>query len=179
MKIENTFIEGLKVIRLDRFTDLRGSFLKVFNADFFAENNLDIYFRESYFSVSCKNVIRGMHFQVPPFEHAKLVFLNQGAITDAILDIRKNSPTFGRFFIIEISEDNPAAVYIPVGCAHGFLSKTDHTMVTYLQTTVYNPDTDKGIKYNSFGFDWGVLNPIVSERDINFPEFNDYKTIFE
>jgi dTDP-4-dehydrorhamnose 3,5-epimerase len=178
METENTFIEGLKLIRLDRFADQRGSFLKVFNADFFSKNNLPADFRESYFSVSKKDTIRGMHFQAPPFEHIKLVYLNQGKIVDVVLDIRKNSKTYGEFFTIDISEENPVAVYIPTGCAHGFLSMEDNTMVTYLQTSVYNKESDQGIKYDSFGLDWKIKNPVISGRDKRFVSFCDFKTMF-
>jgi len=170
MIIEHTQIEGLKIIHLNKFTDNRGSFLKVFNQTFFEENGLATDFKESYFSVSGKNVIRGMHFQTKPFEHTKLVYLNHGKILDIVLDIRKKSNTFGKYLSIEIISEKPILVYIPIGCAHGFLSLEDNTMVTYLQTTVYNKDCDKGIKFNSFGMDWGIENPILSARDLDFPD---------
>lgn len=171
MLIEDTFIPGLKLIHLDKFTDTRGSFLKVFNEDFFALNGLETNFKESYYSVSHKNVIRGMHFQIPPAELTKLVYVNSGSIVDVILDIRKNSLTFGKCFSINLNCDEPILIYIPIGCAHGFLSLEDTTMVTYLQTSCYNNSCDKGIKYNSFGMDWGIINPIMSERDLSFPDF--------
>lgn len=171
MEIENTFIPGLKLIHLKEFIDNRGSFIKVFNADFFAETGLETNFKESYYSTSHKNVIRGMHFQIPPFEHTKLVYLNKGKIIDVVLDVRKSSPTYGQHFSIELSTENPISIYIPVGCAHGFLSLDDHTMVTYMQTSCYNNACDKGINYNSFGMTWGIENPIMSERDLSFPDF--------
>lgn len=172
MEIKNTFIEGLKLIHLNEFKDFRGSFLKVFNCDFFRENELETDFKESYYSISHKNVIRGMHFQIPPAEHTKVVYVNQGAILDVILDIRKNSKTFGKYFSYRISKENPTLVYIPIGCAHGFLSLEDHTMVTYFQTSAYNSAYDKGIRYDSFGMDWGVKKPIMSVRDLEFPDFS-------
>jgi len=178
MQIEDTFIKGLKIIRLNKFTDQRGSFLKVFNKDFFKENNLVTDFQESYFSVSQKNVIRGMHFQVPPFEHTKLVYLNQGAVTDVVLDIRKNSETFGKYFSIKLTEEEPVAIYIPIGCAHGFISHSDNSMVTYLQTSVYNAASDQGIRYDSFGMDWGISNPIISDRDLGFKTIEEYDSTF-
>jgi len=178
MKIEDTFIPGLKLIHLDKFIDIRGSFLKVFNEDYFAENGLETDFKESYYSISHKNVIRGMHFQVSPAEHTKLVYLNSGSIVDVILDIRKNSPTYGQHFTINLNCDKPILVYIPVGCAHGFLSLEDNTMVTYMQTSCYNKSCDMGIKYNSFGMEWDIENPIVSNRDLSFPGFSDTKYEF-
>ena len=173
MIIENTFIEGLKLIHLKEFGDLRGSFIKVFNKDFFFENDLETDFKESYYSISAKNVIRGMHFQIPPFEHTKLVYLNRGKITDVVLGIRKSSPSYGRHFSIELNIKNPILIYIPKGCAHGFLSLEDDTMVTYLQTSCYNNAFDKGIKYNSFGMDWQLESPIISNRDLSFLNFSD------
>jgi len=173
MEIENTFISGLKLIHLKEFIDTRGSFIKVFNQDFFAENDLETNFKESYYSISAKNVIRGMHFQIPPAEHTKLVYLNKGKIIDVVLDIRKASPTYGQHFPIELNTEIPILVYIPIGCAHGFLSLEDNTMVTYMQTSCYNNACDEGIKYNSFGMKWGIENLIMSERDLSFPDFSD------
>lgn len=178
MHIENTFINGLKLIHLKEFKDLRGGFIKVFNEDFFKENGLETIFKESYYSISNKNVIRGMHFQTPPSEHTKLVYVNQGGIIDVILDIRKNSPTYGKFMTLNIDAKNPILVYIPVGCAHGFLSLKNNTMVTYLQSSVYNSSCDYGIKYNSFGMEWKANCPIISERDLNFENFIDFNSPF-
>lgn len=178
MKIEETYIQGLKLIYLKEFEDLRGAFIKVFNEKFFAKNGLETKFMESYYSISAKNVIRGMHFQIPPEEHTKMVYLNQGSILDVILDIRKNSATFGKYLKIEINKNNPVLVYIPVGCAHGFLSLQDNTMVTYLQSSCYNSDYDKGVKYDSFGMDWKIDRPILSNRDLQFPVFSETNFIF-
>ncbi len=97
---------------------------------------------------------------------------------DVILDIRKNSPTYGQHFTINLNCDKPILVYIPVGCAHGFLSLEDNTMVTYMQTSCYNKSCDMGIKYNSFGMEWDIENPIVSNRDLSFPGFSDTKYEF-
>jgi len=173
MEIKNTFIEGLKIIHLKEFKDNRGSFIKVFNEDFFLKKGLETNFKENYYSNSAKNVIRGMHFQIPPAEHTKLVYLNQGKIIDVVLDIRKSSPTYGKHFSIKLITEDPILIYIPIGCAHGFLSLEDNTMVTYIQTSCYNNDCDKGIKYNSFGMKWETENPTISARDLSFPDFSN------
>jgi dTDP-4-dehydrorhamnose 3,5-epimerase len=178
MEIKDTFIDGLKIIKLNKFTDFRGSFLKVFNFDFFKDNHLKTDFMESYFSVSDKNVIRGMHFQLPPFENDKIVFLNHGKIMDVVLDIRVKSKTFGRFFNIEISENDPILVYIPIGCAHGFMSMTSNSIVSYFQTSVYNKDSDSGVKWDSFGMKWGIIDPIISEKDAMLLDFNHFISPF-
>lgn len=172
MIVEGTFIQGLKLIHLKEFRDLRGGFIKVFNEEFFSDNGLETNIKESYYSISAKNVIRGMHFQIPPSEHTKIVYVNHGSILDVILDIRQESPTFGRFYKIKINTKSPLLVYIPVGCAHGFLTLENKTMVTYLQSSSYNSAYDKGIKFDSFGMSWEIDDPIVSERDLNFPNFN-------
>lgn len=178
MKIEDTFISGLKLIHLKEFMDPRGSFIKVFSHDFFSENNLKTNFKESYYSVSKKNVIRGMHFQIPPNDHTKVVYLNHGRILDVVLDIRKDSATFGQFHSIELNTKQSTLLYIPVGCAHGFLSLEDHSMVTYLQTSCYHQKHDTGILYNSFGLNWNIDCPIISERDNSFLPFNKFSSPF-
>lgn len=179
MRIERTFIEGLIIIIPDMHLDSRGSFMKVMNKDFFKEHNLEYEFCENYFSVSKKNVIRGMHFQIPPAHHTKVVYLNQGSIMDVVLDLRSDSATFGKFFRCNINTSEPKILYIPVGCAHGFLSYEDNTIVSYLQTACYDSNCDKGIKYDSFGMDWNVKNPILSFRDSAFPDFNSNLNIFK
>jgi dTDP-4-dehydrorhamnose 3,5-epimerase len=178
MIIEDTYIKGLKLIHLKGFNDIRGGFTKVFNKDFFTDNGLETNIKESYYSISAKNVIRGMHFQIPPFEHTKLVYVNKGSILDVILDIRKNSSTYGQHFKLKIDINSHIVVYIPVGCAHGFLSLEDYTMVTYLQTSCYNTAYDKGIRYDSFGMEWKVESLIISERDLNFPTLDESKFDF-
>ena len=178
MKIKKTVIHDVYILETKLFDDKRGKFVKIFNFDSFKKFGLKTDFVESYYSISQKNVIRGMHFQVQPVEHDKLVYVSNGKIIDVVLDIRKNSGTFGKYINIELSADNGYCVYIPVGCAHGFISLEDNTIVTYMQTSVYNSECDKGIKYNSFGFNWNCENPILSERDKNFPNLKDFKSPF-
>jgi len=178
MEIETTFIEGFKILHLSKFNDTRGSFQKTYNKDFYEQNSLRTDFKESYFSVSNKDVIRGMHFQNPPFEHVKLVYLNQGRMVDCVLDLRKSSTTYGRFYSIELLEDAPKLLYIPIGCAHGFRAIEDNTIVTYLQTSVYNAKADSGIRYDSFEMEWKCLFPVISSRDLSFPSFTNFKSCF-
>ena len=102
MKIIETNISGLKILEPRVFEDSRGKFIKTFTNDFFIENNLDIHIKETYYSISHKDVIRGMHFQTPPYEHIKLVYVPAGKIIDVVLDIRKNSSTFGEYFSCEL-----------------------------------------------------------------------------
>ncbi|MFC4233170.1 dTDP-4-dehydrorhamnose 3,5-epimerase family protein [Parasediminibacterium paludis] len=179
MQFEETFIEGLYIIHLNKLSDNRGSFTKMLNEDFFKANRLRTDIKESYFSISHKNVIRGMHFQTPPAEHTKLVFVNTGSIQDVVVDLRKASNTFGQYFSISVSANEPKLIYLPEGFAHGFLSLEDNTIVSYMQTSVYNKSCDEGILWNSFGFDWfNVENPIISSRDLLFKPFSEFNSPF-
>ncbi|NLJ83235.1 MAG: dTDP-4-keto-6-deoxy-D-glucose epimerase [Bacteroidales bacterium] len=174
----STHILGLFVLENIVFKDNRGGFQKIFSKNIFQENDLDSDFQEFYYSISNQNVIRGMHFQTPPYEHTKLVFVNQGSIVDVVLDLRKHSPTYGQFFCCELDAKDGKVLYIPKGLAHGFCAKEDNTIVNYMQTSVYNKEHDQGILYNSFGFNWQVNQPILSERDLSFETFEQFKTPF-
>lgn len=116
-KIIDTQIQGLKIIEPRIFEDDRGKFIKTFNSDFLIEHGLNIEIKETYYSISHKDVIRGMHFQTPPYEHIKLVYVPAGKIIDVVLDIRKNSDTFGEYFSCELSSDNGKVLIIPKGLA--------------------------------------------------------------
>jgi len=178
MKIENTFIKGLKVIHTFHFQDERGSFEKIFNAVVFKKWGMTFDFKELFYSTSKRNVIRGMHFQLPPFDHEKLVFVLKGKILDVCVDLRKNSSTYGKYFYINLDEDTPVALYIPKGLAHGFRGLSDENIVFYLTTSVYSKEHDSGIRWNSFGFDWNCKEPIISERDKNFLPLAEFKSPF-
>lgn len=178
MEITPTKLNGVFVIETDLFEDERGTFVKVFNSDFFKDNNLSVDFKESFYSISSKDVIRGMHFHLPPKEHSKLVYVTNGSILDVVLDLRKNSPTYGQYESLELSQKNHKMMYIPVGCAHGFLSLEDNTCTVYLQTTTYSRECDSGINVRSFGMSWLVKNPIISTRDQGFKPLEDFSTPF-
>lgn len=179
MKIFETPLEGLKVLEPRVFEDVRGKFIKIFTDEFFQTSGLEIDIKETYYSISEKNVIRGMHFQTPPFEHLKLVYVPYGKILDVVLDIRKGSATFGKSFSIELTAKNAKVLIIPKGFAHGFKSLEDNTNVTYLQTSVYAPEHDAGLRFDSFGFDWEIEAPKISQRDSDFVAFNGFDSPFE
>lgn len=178
MIFTETTIKGLFLIQPKRFEDKRGYFIKTFHADTFKPYGLDGPFVESYFSSSAKGVIRGMHFQTPPHEHTKLVYVSRGAALDVVVDLRGQSPTYGQYVSTRLDEENGLMFLIPKGCAHGFMSLADNTLMTYNQTTMYAPDNDGGIRYDSFGFDWGKTAPVISDRDLKFPALADFKTPF-
>lgn len=176
MTLENTALNGVFVISNFNAEDNRGSFVKTFNKNSFQKENLNLEIRESYYSVSQKNVIRGMHFQLPPHDHEKLVFVPKGTIIDVVLDLRTYSSTYKMFISLELSEENKKSIYIPKGLAHGFKSLVDDTITVYSVTTEYNVDSDQGIHYDSFGFDWELIDPIVSYRDMNFQSIESFST---
>lgn len=177
MEIEETEISGLFLINNFKSQDKRGIFVKTFHAKIFLEAGLNIDFKESYFSLSYKNVIRGMHFQLPPEDHAKLVYVTAGEILDVVVDLRKGSPTFKQWATFSLCQGGKS-VYIPSGCAHGFLTLTESATVVYNVTSVYAPQADSGIKWNSIGFDWPVDNPVVSDRDEQFIALDNFSSPF-
>lgn len=178
MKLVHTDFEGLMLLQTTPFDDRRGRFLKVFHEEWLAINGSDLHLREVYYSISGRDVIRGMHFQSPPHHHLKIVYVPHGRVLDVVLDIRGQSPTYGRFHTCELSAENALALIIPPGFAHGFHSLEDGTNVTYLQTSAYCSSHDHGVRYDSFGFIWNVQNPILSDRDLGFPRFSEFQSPF-
>jgi dTDP-4-dehydrorhamnose 3,5-epimerase/CDP-3, 6-dideoxy-D-glycero-D-glycero-4-hexulose-5-epimerase len=174
----STSIDGLVVLSNPIFHDVRGSFKKLLSKDAFDILSLECNFAELYYSVNKKDIIRGMHFQIPPMDHVKMVYVPAGKIIDVCLDLRHESKTFGNYFSITLSGNDDAYIYIPKGIAHGFVSLEDNTIVHYAQTSCYSQEHDYGIRYDSFGFDWGIRNPIVSDRDKLLPLFADFHTVF-
>ncbi len=171
-------LNGAKILTLPFSHDNRGTFVKTFHESSLLEHDIEFTLRESYFSFSKKDVIRGMHFQLPPFQHSKIVFCPQGAILDVIVDLRKNSPTYRQYFAQELSAESNKAYYIPEGFAHGFKSLTDNAITYYLVSSEYNSKQDTGVRYNSIGFDWGVKDPIISQRDLSFAGLNEFESPF-
>jgi dTDP-4-dehydrorhamnose 3,5-epimerase len=178
MEIKDTAFEDLYIMEYTSFLDQRGEFVKTIHKETFLSKGLVYIFNESFYSVSNKNVIRGMHFQVPPEDHAKLVYVVTGSIIDVVLDIRNDSPSFGEFFSIELSTKNRKGLYIGKGFAHGFLALEDNTTVEYHTTTSQNRECEAGIKFDSFGYDWNVKEPILSVRDLAFQNFSNIESPF-
>ena len=178
MKIEKTKLPGVYILEPEVSKDNRGIFMKPFNKNLFDQNGLVSNFEENFYSISNKNVIRGMHFQIPPQQYVKIVYVPHGSILDVVLDLRKNSPTYGQHISLELSDKNNKMIYIPTGCAHGFLSLEDNSCTMYLQTKIYSAEYDKGIAVDSFNMDWGITNPILSDRDADFPKLNEFDSPF-
>lgn len=177
-QFKETKIPGVYIIELFRAGDDRGKFVKTFHKESLEEHGLDGDFRESFYSVSQKGVIRGMHFQLPPHDHQKLVYCNRGRLNDVLLDIRRGSPAYGESVSIELSGNNHRAVYVPRGIAHGFEVLENDTMMTYLTGTEHAPEHDAGIRYDSFGRSWSEPDPVLSPRDLQFPALPDFESPF-
>lgn len=171
-------LSGAYVLTLPAFEDRRGRFIKSFQQSLWEKEGIRFELKESYFSFSAQHVIRGMHFQTPPHHHAKIVFCPAGAIIDVIVDLRKGSITYGQYAAVELSGHNHKAIYIPEGFAHGFLSLQDDSITYYLVSSEYSPAHDTGILYNSFGYNWAVDQPILSERDLSFPDLASFQSPF-
>ncbi|XZF14483.1 dTDP-4-dehydrorhamnose 3,5-epimerase [Chitinophagaceae bacterium MMS25-I14] len=176
--ITETILPGAYLLELPAFTDDRGLFVKTFHDTTLKTAGIDFSLKESYFSVSKKDVIRGMHFQTPPHQHAKIVFCPQGAILDVIVDLRKGSPTYGQHFAQELSAENHLAFYIPEGFAHGFKALEDNSVTYYLVSSEYSQPHDTGIRYDSIGIDWNVTDPILSARDLSFDSIEAFDSPF-
>jgi dTDP-4-dehydrorhamnose 3,5-epimerase len=178
MELERTDIPDCYVVHAKVMNDDRGSFVKTFHMPRFAELGLRSDWAEEYFSVSACGVIRGMHFQTPPHEHAKLVFCLVGEVLDVVVDLRKGSPTQGVARGFTLSAQNGRGLYIPAGCAHGFLSMSDESGMYYKVTSVHAPQHDAGIAWNSVDFDWNITDPVLSPRDQTHPRLQDYASPF-
>ena len=176
MEILSTEFVGLKVVQLKIYHDNRGFFVERFNKKLFQDLGLPVdYFQDNH-SLSAPNVIRGLHFQNNPSQ-AKLVGCLRGKILDVAVDIRKNSPTFGKYFSIELSAENGKLLFIPAGFAHGFAVLGDEPAdVMYKVDNQFSKEGDGGIRFNDpdLKIDWQIANPIISDKDKNLPLFADY-----
>lgn len=178
MKIISTEFEDIKIIENNYSKDERGDFIKVFNDVEFISMGLQTEYKETYYSISKKDVIRGMHFQIPPYDHEKLVHVIAGSIVDVIVDLRVESPDYKKHIAIPLSSEKHQSIYIPKGFAHGFRALVDHTVMLYQVASGYHPNSDSGIAYNSIGFDWGIETPILSKRDQDFIGLEEFESPF-
>jgi dTDP-4-dehydrorhamnose 3,5-epimerase/CDP-3, 6-dideoxy-D-glycero-D-glycero-4-hexulose-5-epimerase len=177
MQIKPGPLPGVNVIELKRFDDLRGSFVKTFSGSVFEAAGIAVDMREEFYSVSAKNVLRGMHFQLPPHDHVKVVYCPVGAVLDVLLDLRAGA-THGHAVSVMLDAREPKLLVIPRGIAHGFLSLTDGSLMVYKTSTEHAPTHDAGVRWDSFGFDWGVEQPVLSARDAAHPTFADFVSPF-
>ena len=167
MKVEKTFIKDLLVIEPDVFGDERGYFFESFSFKKYQANGIDLNFVQDNISKSKKNTLRGLHYQVGEKAQGKLCQVIKGKVLDVAVDIRFNSPTFGKYFSIELSEENHLQLLIPKGFAHGFSVLSDEAVFHYKCTDYYSKPDERTIIYNDpdLNIDWQVENPFVSDKD--------------
>jgi dTDP-4-dehydrorhamnose 3,5-epimerase len=159
-------------------TDSRGLFAKFCIDQAYREIGIEQNFAEEFFTVSKRNVVRGMHFQVPPKSQHKTVCCIDGKVLDILFDLRMGSPTYLKSDSIELNGKQPKLIYIPPGIAHGFLAEEDNSILLYKVSEGYSRELDQGIHWNSFGYQWPVEEPITSARDDGLPLLSDFITPF-
>ena len=182
MKFIKTAIEDVHIIEPSVFGDTRGYFLESFNLEKFEENVYPIKFVQDNESRSSKGVLRGLHFQKPPFDQAKLVRCIEGKVMDVAVDIRKDSPTYGKHIAIELSGENKRQLFVPRGFAHGFSVLSEYAVFAYKVDNSYAPAFDAGIRYDDkeLNIDWGLTEKEVqlSGKDQDLAFFKDLETPF-
>ena len=182
MNITKTAIEGVVIIEPQVFPDARGYFFESYNKKVFDSEVCPVDFVQDNESCSTYGVMRGLHFQRPPFAQAKLVRCVKGAVLDVAVDIRKGSPTYGQHVAVELTEDNHRQFFIPRGFAHGFAVLSDIAIFQYKCDNYYHPEADGGISIldKSLGIDWKIdpQKAILSERDMKLPMLKDSDSLF-
>lgn len=180
MEVIKTSIPDVLILKPTVFEDDRGYFFESYNKEKFLQHGLDQNFVQDNESKSVKNVVRGLHFQKPPFSQGKLVRVMKGAVLDVAVDIRRNSPTYGQWTSVELTEDNKWMYWVPPGFAHGFATLKDDTVFFYKCTNVYNKASEGSIRWNDpdLGIDWKLENPILSGKDQQATLFKDFVSPF-
>ena len=176
MEIKKTDFNGVLILQPKVLVDARGSFMESYRSEWFA----GVKFVQDNEAISKKGVIRGLHFQRPPFAQSKLVRVLSGRILDVIVDLRKSSDTHGQVFSIELSSENKTQLLVPKGFAHGYATLSDTATVLYKVDQYYNRNYDTGIHplSESLSIDWGFSNVLLSEKDQQLIDFEDFKSPF-
>lgn len=180
MEVKDTPIAGLKIVQPKVWGDARGHFFESYSEAAFKEAGLPTDFVQDNQSLSAKGILRGLHFQKPPYAQGKLVRVVKGAVVDVAVDLRRSSLTYGQHFAIELNEDNKTMFWVPPGFAHGFLTLADDTIFVYKVTGLYNKESEGGLLWNdpALGIDWGIENPLLSDKDRIQPLLKELPLIF-
>lgn len=176
MQAEYPPIEGLVVVHPDVFGDSRGYFMETYSRPKYEQIGISCEFVQDNQSYSArKGILRGLHFQNNPMAQAKLIRCTRGAVLDVAVDLRSGSPTYRKWFSIELSDENKTQFFIPAGFAHGFVTLTDDVEFQYKCSQVYSREHDRSIRFDdpAIGVEWGVTSPILSEKDLNAPLLAD------
>ena len=174
MKVNKAPLDGVFIIEPKVFKDTRGIFYEVYSAKKYEEHGIPAHFVQDNHSVSEKGVLRGLHYQINPGQ-AKLVRVTRGEVFDVVLDIRKESPTYGKWWSLHLSETNKLQLYVPEGFAHGFCVLSESVEFLYKCSNYYSPEDERGIMWNDpdLAIEWPIKNPIISEKDNVYPRFNE------
>ena len=178
MEINKTSISGCFELQPKIIQDSRGKLVKIYHEEVFASYGLDTNFKEEYYSISNINILRGLHFQMPPHDHVKCVTCLFGKIFDVVVDLRTDSPTYKKYFSIELDAEKGNMLYIPKGFAHGFQVLSETAIFLNRTTTVYHPESESGIRWDTCGINWPNMDPLLSEKDKHLVSLNDFKSPF-
>jgi dTDP-4-dehydrorhamnose 3,5-epimerase len=176
--VVKTRIPGCFELRPSVIRDPRGFFSKVFHRPLWKDFGLQTVFAEEYVTYSLPWTMRGLHFQLPPMAHDKVVFCLKGNAFDVAIDLRKGSPAYGDHVAVNLSSMQSNALYVPAGVAHGFCVTGEEALLYYKLTTVYSPQHDAGIRWDSAGIAWPITEPILSDRDLKLPRLQDFDSPF-
>lgn len=183
MQVENTTLDGVKILTPSRFGDSRGFFSESWSMARLSDTGINIDFVQDNHSLSTQvGTVRGLHFQTPPHAQDKLVRCGRGRLLDVAVDIRRGSPTYGQWVGVELSFENGKQLLIPKGFLHGFVTRAPDTEIIYKCSDYYAPDCDGAVRYDDpeIGVDWGLENtaPLLSEKDAMAPLLKDFDSPF-
>ncbi|MEM9971753.1 MAG: dTDP-4-dehydrorhamnose 3,5-epimerase [Pseudomonadota bacterium] len=181
MLVRETPLPGVMILEPKRFGDARGFFCETWNAKTMAESGLNVEFVQDNHSLSAAaGTLRGLHFQAPPHAQAKLVRCGRGRLFDVAVDIRTGSPTYGKWFGIELSFDNGLQLLIPEGLLHGFVTREPDTEIVYKCSDFYSPEADGAVRWDSCGIDWELTGgpPVLSDKDAAAPGLTEFNSPF-
>ena len=180
MQFEKTFINGLILVKPDVFPDDRGYFFESFNKKKFSDGGINKTFVQDNISKSVKGTVRGLHYQIGEFAQGKLCSVISGKVLDVAVDIRFSSATLGKYYAVELSEENKNQLWIPSGFAHGFSVLSDSAIFSYKCTALYNKESERAILFNDpdLNINWKINKPIVSEKDLKAKRFKEIEKDF-
>ncbi len=180
MEIAETRLAGVFLITPRRFEDARGFFSESWNQKALLEAGLDLpaFVQDNHSLSRPVGTLRGLHFQAPPHAQGKLVRCGQGALFDVAVDIRKGSPTYGEWFATVLSAENGRQIWIPAGFLHGFVTRAPNTEILYKCTDFYSPECDGAVRWDSVGIDWGLSDPLLSDKDAQAQAFSEFDSPF-
>jgi dTDP-4-dehydrorhamnose 3,5-epimerase len=180
VNIETTPLPGLLILTPKRFGDARGWFSESWNRRTLEQAGITLpaFVQDNHSLSQAPGTLRGLHYQSPPHAQGKLVRCARGALRDVAVDVRRGSASYGQWFAVELTEDNGRQMWIPAGFLHGFVSLAPQTEIAYKCTDHYAPDCDGAVRWDSLGIDWGIADPILSDKDARAPAFGDWTSPF-